>query len=242
MIVRRIESLHALFPLSRLLLLFVGLLAPSVYAHAPFDSNARVTVLEQTIEATVTVGTGLTELLLKDSSVHSFPNQGVGMGTILPVELAARFFEMEAGGQNIPATQLRVLSDGLEALFIVTYPRPTSEAFRLRAQFARHLPGSNFCALVVTDDNNQLLGSHLVKSGSAAADFNLPQRPGVIIEAATPVSVVAQLAAPAEAMAATTTPNPSHPRPRLGALTISAVIFALGGAWLIRKTFRREPN
>ncbi len=202
-------------------------------AHAPFDSSARVIVLEQEIEATVTVGTGLAEQLLADSGGQSIPTAGVGPGKVLPVELAGRFFELEANDQKIAATQLRVLSDGLEALFIVTYPRPTGEAFRLRAQFARHLPATNFCALVVADDNNQLLGSHIVKSGSAVADFNLPKLPGTIVEAAMPAPVVAHLAAPAEIIAAPLVGKPSQPHPRFGVLIIIAVVVALGGAWLI---------
>jgi len=247
MIVRRTEPYHALFPVARwLMLIAVGLkiffASPTAHAHAPFDSNARVTVLEQTIEATVTVGTGLTELLLKDSDVNSFSNQGVGMGTILPVELAGRFFELEANDKKIAATQLRVLSDGLEALFVVTYPRPNTEAFRLRAQFARQLPASNFCALVVTDDNNQTLGSHVVKLGSETAEFTLPKLPGAIVEAAPPASVVAHIAAPVETIAAPLAAHPSQPRWHFGALIIIAAVVALGGAWLIQKTFRREQN
>lgn len=245
MIVRRTEPHHAFFPVSRWLMLFAGgfmafLLSPSVQAHAPFDSNARVTVLEQTIEATVTVGTGLTELLLKDSGVSSFPNQGVGMGTILPVELAGRFFEMEANDKNIPATQLRVLSDGLETLFVVTYPRPTSDAFRLRAQFARQLPASNLCALVVTDDNNQVLGSHIVKLGREVADFNLPKLSGAIAEVTAPV--VARISAAAETIATPLPAAPPQPRWRFGILIIIAGIVAIGGWWLVQRNFSREQN
>ena len=246
MIVRRTEPYHALSPASRwLILIVVGLnaffVSPSAQAHAPFDSSARVIVLEQEIEATVTVGTGLAEQLLADSGGQSIPTAGVGPGKVLPVELAGRFFELEANDQKIAATQLRVLSDGLEALFIVTYPRPTGEAFRLRAQFARHLPATNFCALVVADDNNQLLGSHIVKLGSETADFTLPKLPGAIIEAAAPASVVADISATAETIAAPLT-KPSQPRPRFAALIIIAVVVALGGAWLIQRTFRREQN
>lgn len=247
MIVRRTEPYHAFSPASRwLILIAVGFnaffVSPAARAHAPFDSSARVIVLEQEIEATVTVGTGLADQLLADSGGQSIPTTGVGPGKVLPVELAGRFFELEANDQKIAATQLRVLSDGLEALFIVTYPRPNSEAFRLRAQFARQLPPTNFCALVVTDDNNQLLGSHIVKSGSATADFTLPKPPGAIVEAATPAPIVAHLAAPAEIIAAPLAAKPSQPRPRFGVLIIIAVVVGLGGAWLIQRTFRREQN
>lgn len=247
MIVCRTEPYRAFSAASRwLILIAVSLNAlfssPWVHAHAPFDSSARVIVLEQEIEATVTVGTGLAEKLLEDSNGQSIPTTGVGLGKVLPIELAGRLFELEANDKKIAPTQLRVLSDGLEALFIVTYPRPNTEGFRLRAQFARQLPSTNFCALVVTDDNNQLLGSHVVKSGSATADFTLPQAPGAIAEAATPAPIVAHIATPVETIAAPLAAKPSQPRPRFWALITIAVVVAIGGAWLIQRTFRREQN
>lgn len=149
-------------------------------AHSPFDSTARVTVLEQNIEASLVVGNGLTEKLLQDSGITSVPT--VGRGTTLPLDLAARLFEIGFQGTNLPATQLRVLSDGLESTFVVTYPRPATDTFRLRAAYAKHLPESGFSALVVTDDQNKVLGSHIVRVGSEVADFKLPKLPGAPVE------------------------------------------------------------
>jgi hydrogenase/urease accessory protein HupE len=109
------------------------------------------------------------------------------MGTTLPVTLATRLFEIEVAGTNLPATQVRVLSDGLESTFVVTYPRPAADSFRLRAVYAQHLPASGFSALVVTDDQNRMLGSHIVRQGSETAEFSLPKLPdtGLEVVAAT---------------------------------------------------------
>lgn len=162
---------------------FVILLATTaIRAHSPFDCNARVAVSEESIEATVTVGTGLAAELIKGSGVTSLPTTGVGTGTILPIELANRFFEIESAGKQINVSSVRVLSDGLEALFVVTFPRPDSSDIRLHARFARQLPPSSFSALIVTDDNNQMLGSHIVKLGSETLEFRLPQLPGAVVE------------------------------------------------------------
>lgn len=156
------------------------------YAHSPFDSTARVTVLEQNLEASLVVGTGLTEKLLQDSGVTSVPT--VGRGATLPLDLARRLFEIGVNGTNLPATQLRVLSDGLESTFVVTYPRPTTDTLRLRATYAKHLPESGFSALVVADDQNRLLGSHIVRVGSEVADFNLPKLPSPPVETVAAVT------------------------------------------------------
>src|SRR6187551_3651262 len=127
MIVCRTATRHALLPLSRwsfATMLMLGLILGSTpaRAHSPFDSTAHVTVMEKNLEASLVVGSGLSEKLLRDSGVSAIPNTGVGMGTTLPIALATRLFEIEAAGTNLPATQVRVLSDGLESTFVVTYP------------------------------------------------------------------------------------------------------------------------
>ena len=189
MIVRRTKTNCVIFHFPRwcvgAVCCFVILLATTaVRAHSPFDCNGRVTVSEESIEATVTVGTGLAAELIKGSGVTSLPRSGVGTGMILPAELANRFFEIESSGNQINASSVRVLSDGLEALFVVTFPRPTSPDIRLHARFAKQLPASSFSALIVTDDNNQMLGSHIVKLGSETLEFRLPQLPGAVVESA----------------------------------------------------------
>lgn len=205
MIVRRTATPHAPLLPSRGLrttaLIVWLVLGPNLArAHAPFDSTAHVTVMEQSLEASLVVGSGLTEQLLKDSGVTALPNNGVGMGTTLPITLATRLFEIEIAGTNLAASQLRVLSDGLESTFVVTYPRPAADTFRLRATFARHLPASGFSALVVTDDQNRMLGSHIIRLGSETADFDLPSLPRAtgetVTAATTPDAVSTPTAAP----------------------------------------------
>src|SRR6478736_3365740 len=202
MIVRRIASHRVL---SSLLLVGICFGAATVRAHSPFDSTAHLTVMEQSLEASLVVGSGLSDKLLQDSGVPAIPNTGVGMGTTLPITLATRLFEIETAGTNLPATRVRVLSDGLESTFVVTYPRPATDSFRLRAAFAKHLPASGFSALVVTDDQNRMLGSHIVRQGSETAEFSLPKLPGTgseivaasaTAETTTPAATVTSAPAP----------------------------------------------
>ena len=215
MIVRRAETTHEMSPRLRswavlFSCIIVVLSAISVRAHSPFDCNARITVTEQSIEATVTVGTDLAAQLIKDSGVTSLPRSGVGTGMILPAELANRFFEIESSGNQINASSVRVLSDGLEALFVVTFPRPTSPDIRLHARFAKQLPASSFSALIVTDDNNQMLGSHIVKLGSETLEFSLPQFPDAVVATTLATNVEPAISSPTiAAITPTDKPQPS---------------------------------
>lgn len=129
--------------------------------------------MESELEASVVAGSSLAGEILKDSG-QTIPTSGVGSGKILPVELAGRFFEIESNGQRLEPTELRVLSDGLEAMFIVRFPKPSVATFQVVAKFAPSLPSSGFCALVVADENNRLLGSHVVTAGNSVAKFTLP--------------------------------------------------------------------
>lgn len=145
------------------------------HAHSPFDSTAHVTVRQDRLEASLVVGSGLAKQLLMDSGAASLPENGIAAVSTIPLPLAAQLFDIEIAGTNLPATQLRVRSEELESTFVVTYPRPATESFRLRAIYARHLPASSFSALVVTDDQNRMLGSHIVQIGSETAEFHLPK-------------------------------------------------------------------
>jgi hypothetical protein len=216
-------------------------LSSSAAAHAPFDSNARITVLEETIEASAIVGSGLTEILLKNSNVPPLVNTGVGRGTVLPLELADRLFSITASGQNLNATQIRVLSDGLESSFVVTFPRPQTETLQLETRFAKHLPASNVCALIITDDQNRMLGSHLVKLGSAITEFGLPQLAEV---ASAPIVASSPTAATALAHELTLNSPAAKTYTVLQAILLIPLVaaFACGGLWLGRKIFGREST
>lgn len=188
------------------LLALIAITPTNSPAHSPFDSNSRVIVSDETIEASVSVGMELSKELLKDTG-QTFVTTGVGRGTLLPAELAPRFFEIEANGSTIPCTELRVMSDGLEALFTAKFHRPAAESFRLHARYAKSLPSTGFSALVVTDDNNQMLGSQIVKQDSATADFPLPALPGAIVETKNPPSVEATTVNPIVATTAVQQPT-----------------------------------
>jgi hydrogenase/urease accessory protein HupE len=152
----------------------------AIHAHSPFDSTAHITVTAQTLEATLVVGSGLAGQLLKDSEFQT--------GAPLPLTLAPRLFEIEAAATNVPATQLRVSTEGADSTFVVIYPRPATALFRLRATYSQHLPAAGFSALVVSDENDQMLGSLIVRPGNDTAVISLATPPAASGVTAAPAS------------------------------------------------------
>jgi hypothetical protein len=101
------------------------LLIQTAIAHTPFESNARVTVFADHIEAAVTSGMGLAAALLQETGIDPTQARGFGGAKAAP-EISQRIIGLEADGQIISAESVKVLGDGLEAMLVVTFPRPAA--------------------------------------------------------------------------------------------------------------------
>ena len=161
--------------------------------------------MDQTLEATLTVGPGVATQLLKDAGVDSFANRSVGPGQELSIAIAKQLFQMEANGKTIPAEKVLLHSDGLEVNLTAFYPRPAADSFRLQALFVTHLPPPGFSALIVTDENGNMLGSHIFKADRPAAEFRLHQSRVTFVASDSP--------GPSTSRLTTTPPIPSEPLP-----------------------------
>ncbi len=151
---------------------FAMLLIPTVSAHTPFESSARVTIFENQIEAAVTSGTGLAAALLQETSIDPTQARGFGGAKAAP-EISRRIIGLEADGQVIPAVSVKVHGDGLEAMLVVTFPHPAAGAIKLSANYASHVPSGSVSPLVIVDEQGRMLGSHLVTSGNSVMEFQL---------------------------------------------------------------------
>jgi hydrogenase/urease accessory protein HupE len=151
-------------------------------AHTPFESNARVTVFADHIEAAVTAGTGLAGALLQEAGIDPTQARGFSGAKAAP-EISQRIISLESDGQSIPAQSVRVHGDGLESMLVVKFPRPAANAVKLSAHYASHLPAGAISALVVADEQGRMLGSHLVTSGSSVMEFQLAANVPAVVAA-----------------------------------------------------------
>ncbi len=110
-------------------------------AHGPYDSSAQMIVFDESLELSATLGMdGARQVLLnaglsEADAASALAVRGPSTRFDLSVELAPRFFELRAGGTLLTPQRLRVITDGLEAKFTVTYAGTHSGALEVRARY-----------------------------------------------------------------------------------------------------------
>lgn len=152
------------------------LFVPAGRAHSPFDASARIILMGDSAEVAVTVGTSLGEQYLAIAQVQPGQVSG-GRPYPLSAAMVTNFFEVndKDGG----ALQLRaadVATDGLEYQFRFEYPLAMAKSLRVKANFLASLPAPRAAALVMTDDNGNILASAVLKEGQSTAEFPLAAR------------------------------------------------------------------
>ena len=192
--------------------LLLSLLIQTATAHTPFESSARITIFSDRIEASITTGTGMAGELLKNTGIDPTRPSGFA-GVKAAPEVSQRIIDLEADGQVIPAEAVKVLGDGLEAMLVVTFPRPTTSVIKLSANYSAHVPAGTVSALVVVDEQGRKIDSHLVTSGNNVMEFQLAANPPATVAATgkseieNPKSEMDQSLL--KSAATTTTPTPS---------------------------------
>jgi len=174
----------------RRLFVVVALLAvPRVFAHAPFDCTARGIVHADSAEVMVTVGTTLGENFLRTAQLNprQLPN---GQPFTLNSGIATNFFAVAADGNVSAPREADVISDGLEIQFHFEYALAPAKDLQLQAQFLPALRSPRNVALVLTDENGNVLGRAILAPGKATANFALPEKlfPQAVGTVVTPVS------------------------------------------------------
>jgi hypothetical protein len=161
----------------------------NVFAHAPFDCSSRVIVHADSAEITVTVGTSLGENYLRAAQLD--PRRlSNGHPFALKPELATNFFVMAVDGKVSSAREADVISDGLEFQFHFEYALTPAKVLRLQSQFLPALPPPHTVALVMTDENGNILGSDILTPGRDTANLALPEKlfPQAAVTMVVPIS------------------------------------------------------
>ncbi len=147
----------------------------NLFAHAPFDASSRVIVHEDSAEVAVTVGTALGEHFLRAAQLT--PKQlPSGHPFTLNPEMVTNFFTVSFDGKISQPRTADVISDGLEFQFHFDYALAPAKSLRLEPKFLPTLPPPQAAALVLTDENGNILGSAILAPGKGAAEFALPEK------------------------------------------------------------------
>lgn len=148
------------------------LFAATGWAHSPFDCSARVILMDGTAEVTVTLGASLGEkyLALARVGAGQLPN-----GRPLPINpaLATNFFAVTGDDVTLSPQSAEVMAGGLEYAFCFRYPLTETRALGFKALFLPALREPKAAALVLTDENANVLGTAVLTEEKATAEFAL---------------------------------------------------------------------
>lgn len=157
-----------------------ALFAVPAQAHDPFDASTQVTVLDERIEARVTLGYDAARAMLRALGLppeQAGPIARGGEARALAPGGGARLLRLHEGGRELAPQALLAAGGREEVSFVLTYPRPASNRLALRASYFELLEDMRPGTLVVTDVRRRLLASTLLSA--SAPDAALP------LEAAT---------------------------------------------------------
>lgn len=148
-------------------------LAPVVLAHSPFDCSARIFLHADSAEVAVTVGTTLGGQFLAVTSLA--PGQ-LPLGHPVPLNpaMATNFFDVAGDGQRLKPRAADVVTDGLEYQFRFEFPLVPTKMLQLDSRFLASLKAPHVAALVMTDENGNILGSAILSESKSSVAFPLP--------------------------------------------------------------------
>lgn len=162
-----------------LLLAFTGFLPVPARAHGPFDHNARVWMLEDNLEVTVTLGPEAAKTFLTDGPAEVLRSGRMDLAFPLPPASAARLFEIKAGETLLSPVRATVRSDGLEYSFGLFYPRPANGPLQFIARYVGETPSLTKGSLVVVDENGTAVAGKVLSPENSSLEFTFSEKAGV---------------------------------------------------------------
>lgn len=155
------------------LALACALLAMPALAHDPFDGSTQVLVVDDRIEARVTLGYDAARVMLRALQLPAGEASTVARGgtsaPLLPAR-AAMLLRLVDGNSEIAPNALLAIGGRDEVSFVATFPRPASKALSMHASYFDLVDAMRPGTLVVTDAGRRvLLSTVLTKSAPGAA-------------------------------------------------------------------------
>jgi hypothetical protein len=169
-------------PALRTLAVTLAVLLPTfiLRAHGPFDGSVRMLVREDSIEATVTLGTDAARAVLANAGLSTnntaelIRPRGPHSIVKLPPAVAAHFLVIHNGAETLPATNGMILSDGLEVIITLIYPRVERGTLDVRAVFYEEVAGMRSGSFFAHDENGTQLGAAQLSRAAVTAQVALP--------------------------------------------------------------------
>lgn len=153
-----------------------ALFALPAQAHDPFDGSTELQVLDERIEARVTLGYDAARAMLHALGVpagQAGPIARGGETRALAPGGAARLLRLHAGGSELAPQALLAVGGREEVGFVLSYPRPATSRLALRATYFDLVEDMRPGTLVVLDARRRLLATALLSASTPGAALAL---------------------------------------------------------------------
>lgn len=163
----------------------------TVHAHDPFDGSARMTVRSEDIELTITLGSDAARRTLAAANLTTnevanlMKPRGPKSHQPLPISAARHFFTIRHGEEALSARHATLLSDGMEVIVTVIYPRPATRELAVRAMYYDKVEEMRWGSFVAHDENAKQLGAAVLSRANAKVSVTLPAKETNSIAAST---------------------------------------------------------
>jgi len=156
--------------------------ASTALAHGPKDHSARLTLMGDQMELGVTLGPDLAAAALNHAGLapaavaELLASRGPsGHGPVSAAGSAA-LVGLRVGDQDLSPTRAIVMTDGLEYLFVLTFPRPIEGALSVHARYLEALEDAPSGSLEVVQDGVGRIALELLSRSRMTVDLTLPER------------------------------------------------------------------
>lgn len=161
-------------------LLAAGLRLNACLAHGSHDTGARLILKDHSAEAAIAIGNdGARHVLLKAGLSEEETRQALafrGPSTLsrLPLTLAPQLLEITLDDKPVPAGDLKVISDGIETSFILSYPTAFSGKLKITARYLEGDESLQPGALFVMDEFKNVKATANLSHQTPTASIALP--------------------------------------------------------------------
>jgi hypothetical protein len=222
--------------LNRWIIAAIAFYASFAFAHGPLDHSARLTLMGDTMELGVTLGPDLTQRALQHAGLPAtqvtelMASRGPsGHGTVSEAAAAA-LVSLQADGRTLSPARAIVMTDGLEYLFILMFPRPSGQALTLKAKYLEAVETPEG-GLEVVQDGAGRLSFETLSHSRTTVELTLPTQ--VNTESDPSISTARPRESAAANQADPPAPSPSQPDTSIaashGSRSVGSWAWWLGG-------------
>jgi hypothetical protein len=149
-------------------------------AHEPLDISSLLTIYPDRLELVSTMGPdGVRQLLAgaglsAEEIANALKSRGPDAPVDHPLKVAARLFQLKNNGEPLPVKKVKSVSEGMEIILTLTFPRPAPGTLAARASCYETIPGLHKGVLRIHDETAGPVDAAMLSPAKILFEVSLP--------------------------------------------------------------------